>query len=351
METKKYWFLDALRGIAIIMVLLVHVSYAGIPMNTYLTHIGVFGVSLFFMISSYTLSLSQYKKEYNLRTIKEFFIKRFFRIYPLYVLTISIIFAFKIMGHRLGYDYMTAAWASLDLFNVFSHYTFLFGFFPNTLNAVWVWEWSLFVEFCFYIVFLPILYYLSKSLPKILWFIIWTTCVSILWWQIYFFIWNQSLEHFFFFSPLNHLVDFSVWFLLFYIHRQYDTHQKKILSYKMHLFVLIITIIWCVMLYMLGIHTHIIWLIPFFFLSIWMLYGSWVFRLFAESPFLIYLWKVSYSVYLNNIFIFLILGKLPFHWFIKLWIWLILIYWISYFTYKIELRGINIWKKKASYLS
>ncbi|HCR1927425.1 hypothetical protein AF35_00289 [Enterobacter roggenkampii CHS 79] len=60
---------------------------------------GSFGVDLFFMISGFIIALSTAKSEDNMLT--KYVVKRFFRIYPLFIITLAIFYLFqtKIIFH------------------------------------------------------------------------------------------------------------------------------------------------------------------------------------------------------------------------------------------------------------
>ncbi len=93
-----YQFLDCLRGFAIVMVIIHHVGFrfyylVDDPVTRFLMSIGWAGVDIFFAISGYLITkilLVANKKN----DIKKFFIKRIFRIIPLYFLAIIFYFIF-----------------------------------------------------------------------------------------------------------------------------------------------------------------------------------------------------------------------------------------------------------------
>jgi len=104
---------DDLRGIAILSVVIYHyffVYYANKSINSHMLtqfnvfnnyfNLGIFGVSLFFLISGFVIPMSfSFKRESKFDTLKKFAIKRFFRLYPTYwfsIIFISVfIFLFK----------------------------------------------------------------------------------------------------------------------------------------------------------------------------------------------------------------------------------------------------------------
>jgi len=81
-------FIDALRGLAIFGVFIVHSSQSidGLPRwLSSLASQGARGVQLFFVISAFTLFLSLSTRRKNeKRPTLNFFIRRFFRIAPLF---------------------------------------------------------------------------------------------------------------------------------------------------------------------------------------------------------------------------------------------------------------------------
>ncbi|HEY9657997.1 MAG TPA: acyltransferase family protein [Allocoleopsis sp.] len=82
----KLQSIDSLRGIAILLVILVHTSKSveglSFPISA-ISNYGQMGVQLFFIVSAYTLCLSmERRREERLKEVN-FFIRRFFRIAPL----------------------------------------------------------------------------------------------------------------------------------------------------------------------------------------------------------------------------------------------------------------------------
>src|SRR4051812_15175344 len=84
---NRFGYIDELRGIAVLLVVLVHVGYYT-DENLIIAQIsryGRYGVQLFFLLSAFTLCHSMARlpaltgREYG-----AFFIRRFFRIAPLY---------------------------------------------------------------------------------------------------------------------------------------------------------------------------------------------------------------------------------------------------------------------------
>lgn len=98
-----YQFLDSLRGVAIILVVIHHVSlhFPQLPIDfvaEILVRIGWSGVDIFFAISGFLITKILMESSAK-RDIKRFFIKRFFRIVPLYFTAIFIYFIFGTIVH------------------------------------------------------------------------------------------------------------------------------------------------------------------------------------------------------------------------------------------------------------
>ena len=101
-KSNRIYILDDLRGIAILVVLIYHYFFVYYKdkeiSNIFLTNyhilndyfnLGAFGISLFFLVSGFVIPMSLKGKQ-NLKNVYNFFVKRFFRLYPSY--WIGIIF-------------------------------------------------------------------------------------------------------------------------------------------------------------------------------------------------------------------------------------------------------------------
>jgi exopolysaccharide production protein ExoZ len=142
----RIFYLDYCRFFAIITVILTHVGHQSsfsyiIP--RYLSDLGRFGVQLFFVISGITIFLSYnnlIKKSFN--PIKAFYVKRFFRIVPLFVI-IGIYYSFS---QNIPFLKMMNPLSGLD---------------PRYINSV-AGGWSIWNEMYFYLLF-PIYLYFRKT--------------------------------------------------------------------------------------------------------------------------------------------------------------------------------------------
>ena len=159
---SKLQYIDILRGIAILAVLAVH-SGSEIqnlfPITQYLFNYGQLGVQLFFVASAITLCLSM--SERSEERIANFYVRRFFRIAPLYYCAIIFYFFWRVIKNYaevgdifipLGYGFV----------GVFENIIFLHGFDPRNSNFVVPGGWSIATEMCFYAIF-PLLFIIQAK--------------------------------------------------------------------------------------------------------------------------------------------------------------------------------------------
>jgi peptidoglycan/LPS O-acetylase OafA/YrhL len=143
-DLRKLHFIDSLRGLAILLVLLVHsgglIELFGTKLA--LTNIGQRGVQLFYEVSAFSLLYSYYSRREA--SWAAFFIRRFFRIAPLFYLSIAANFIWTVLILRMP---------PLSPASYVSGFLFLFGFHPSTINAVAPAGWSIAVEAVFYALF------------------------------------------------------------------------------------------------------------------------------------------------------------------------------------------------------
>jgi peptidoglycan/LPS O-acetylase OafA/YrhL len=159
---ERYDFIDSLRGIAIIMVILVHstllVSNLEENWVSNLFYAGKNGVILFFIVSAFTMYLSIEKRK---ESISIFYTRRFFRIAPMFYIAIPLYLIVFGFGNR----YWLGDQESITAVNITSHYLFLNGFNPYWINSIINVEWSIAVEMMFYII-VPFMFYWINNAKK-----------------------------------------------------------------------------------------------------------------------------------------------------------------------------------------
>lgn len=167
MEPKKYEYIDSLRGIAMLLAIMVHVQFIeGIttaidyfsPIAKSIILTGSMGINLFFIASAFTLMLSQQKRQYENHANRNFFIRRFFRIAPLYYCAI-IFFTF---AYFVGFDPASIDWANVPKKDLILNLLFINGLFPEHIHHYVPGGWSITIEFMFYALF-PFLFLKLKT--------------------------------------------------------------------------------------------------------------------------------------------------------------------------------------------
>lgn len=173
-------FVDGLRGIAVLMVILVHVSqsigdghYLSSSIQTYV-NAGARGVQLFFILSAFTLFSSNSRRAENEeRPLLRFYIRRAFRILPFWWVMAAVWLTYGVIhDHQLALN------------SFFLAVTFLFGFSRFNLALELIpGGWSLFVEETFYLI-LPFITKRLKSLYDAIGATILLLILSIIWMKL-----------------------------------------------------------------------------------------------------------------------------------------------------------------------
>lgn len=147
--------LDALRGLAIVGVLLFHAYIVNVIPHLLWSRTvgqGAEGVGLFFIVSALTLSASWHnRKRRDPKPTAAFWARRFFRIAPLFYVVLVI--AWLIGQGKPGYAPNAMAQNVFTPGNLLAHVTFAFGWIPAYQNSWLGVEWSIGTEMAFYLLF------------------------------------------------------------------------------------------------------------------------------------------------------------------------------------------------------
>ncbi len=142
----RFDFLDALRGIAALSVLLYHVLGLAIPefdgLKTTVFHLGNFGVLLFFICSGFVITNSLETKQ----SLGRFWRQRFFRLYPLYWTCLLV----AVTLGMLNLMELQPPWYEQPLVLTLMNLTMFHNFlgYHHMIGGIW----TLTVEMSFYIV-------------------------------------------------------------------------------------------------------------------------------------------------------------------------------------------------------
>lgn len=153
---NRFAYIDALRGYAILAVIAVHCSQ-GAPGLAWpwrpLLDQGSRGVQLFYVASAITLCMSWHTRQDGAAA---FYVRRLFRIAPLFWLAIPAFLAIEGFGPRY--------WApsGIDWRHVTATALFVHGFHPQSITSVVPGSWTIANEMTFYAIF-PALIFLLRS--------------------------------------------------------------------------------------------------------------------------------------------------------------------------------------------
>src|SRR6266702_650901 len=142
--------LDFLRGLAIAGVMAIHVSQS-FPSNIHAVDFtfvcGWVGVNVFYFVSAMTMCLMWTQRTSEANPTREFYIRRFLRIAPLFWLAIPLYLV--VNGTGPSYN----APDGIGPLQVILTATFLHGFWPDSINSVVPGDWSIAAEMTFYLIF------------------------------------------------------------------------------------------------------------------------------------------------------------------------------------------------------
>ncbi len=294
---KKLDYINAIRGLAILGVIMVHSSqYGEFSVPKIISNIigqGARGVQLFYLASAFTLFIS-FKNRFTSEKfpIRNFFLRRFFRIAPMYYLGIC----YYIFQNGLGPRYWLGDATNITSLNIISNLTFLHGFNPYWITSLVPGGWSIAVEMTFY-AFLPYMFSRLKNLNQAFNFFI--ICLLL------------KLGLHLFFMKYNLISDHRLWseYLFLYFPSQLPVFCLGIILY----FVVIenesirnisgdsILVFSALLLLQFGsgiqflLSNHILFGVVFFILSFSL--SKFQFKLLV-NPIVNYIGKISFSMYL-----------------------------------------------------
>lgn len=347
-KTKKYEYLDSMRGIAILLVVLGHVgnmigeqAYAYFPsfLQQFIYN-GHLGVQMFFVVSAFTLMMSYENRKGETQATKKFFIRRFFRIAPMYYLAILVTSL-----QMINFDFANFHWHTFHKTALVTNALFINSLSPSTINNFVIGGWSISVEFMFYLI-LPFLCARVKSLNGFLTFTLLTLLLSSLLLFLLKGTWvdgNEFLRYYFF----NHLPVFGLGLTAYWINKE---GKDAIVKPRVLLLLLSTIFVYC----FAELPFAFLYSLVYFMILMVQSRKAYSFlsnKVFAEVG------KVSFSLYLVHFALMDLIGRWDLLRFVEInstfsayanvVILFILLagasYLISYFTYKyIEEKGQNI---------
>jgi peptidoglycan/LPS O-acetylase OafA/YrhL len=154
---QRLEFLDALRGLAAVYVVLFHLRYVGdVPVPSSLSgfvDLGGSGVMLFFVVSCFSLFYTMPARLKQSRPLLSFYLHRLFRIAPLFYVWLVVEF----LSNRLYYgNYISPTEVLHSVF-------FIFNLVPGRQEGIVKASWTIGVEMLFYVLF-PLIYFTTKTI-------------------------------------------------------------------------------------------------------------------------------------------------------------------------------------------
>lgn len=189
--------LDFARGMMATLVFLSHAALltGAVGDLRHLFRLGGVAVEIFMFISGFLMlwhfQLRETKEPWNkMTTWRAFWVRRFFRMAPLYWVLLVIIYAFHQPLHDFHHqihETFPLPWAgrevdpgridtSLSAGNILAHFSFVFGIIPKWASNNLLPDWSITLEMQFYLLF-PLL---AMMMKRVGWLLL-TIAVLILW--------------------------------------------------------------------------------------------------------------------------------------------------------------------------
>jgi peptidoglycan/LPS O-acetylase OafA/YrhL len=152
-KKQKFESIDMMRGIAILMVIAVHIYQriqGDMLLGTFARY-GQMGVQLFFIASAFTLCYSLDFGNSKNEPLRNFYIRRFFRIAPGYYAGIIIYFTINVLFQLINHPNLWSV--NYSPVNISANFLFLNGIYPPANNNVVPGGWSIGTEMLFYVIF------------------------------------------------------------------------------------------------------------------------------------------------------------------------------------------------------
>jgi peptidoglycan/LPS O-acetylase OafA/YrhL len=255
---NKLAYIDMMRGCAILMVIAVHTSqqFTRItPQIKLLAQYGQMGVQLFFVASAYSLCLSWVRRQDEPNRLAKFYLRRLFRIAPLYYLAIIVYFSVH-LGVQMLQGAQHLEFHQYNFESIAANVFFIHGVYPSANENVVPGGWSIGTEMAFYLIF-PVLFAIferanSRGQSLLLWCLVMLSMIPNL---LNLAILSRSdgftntLNNLFYNNSfayqhlLNQLPVFLIGIVAFYEHQRSNQPKSKYYSYRQALYFLLATLV------------------------------------------------------------------------------------------------------------
>lgn len=175
-DTKNdLWAMEALRGLAILSVLILHtMPHYGFREDGWMSIVSRLAVPLFFSVSGFCISLGLFRRSYARQSnnIRNFWRRRFHRIYPPYIIA-ALIYLIKIIFVAQS----VKGWE--EIFKVFVFNATLTQVLMGPITPLNPAFWSLCVEFQFYIIVSLCLLVANYWKNFVVYFVVLLSCLAL----------------------------------------------------------------------------------------------------------------------------------------------------------------------------
>ena len=269
------------------------------------------GVQLFFVVSGFTL-ISSWRRRHD--GAWPFYIRRFFRIAPMF--WFAILFFMFFSGWNSRY------WApdGITSNQVFLTAIFMHGWHPASFNSVVEGGWSIAVEFTFYLIF-PILMFNIRNLKQAIWALVLFYCLSLACMHYFYlyraFLWPDVTQDYLTWNLLNlwiinqmpvFIIGLLTYYLIEKFHNILPTLSFNIVLYGSILLMVVISLRpdpYNLFHQLLSIYLAF----AICFGGVLFALAGGVGKLLINKP-IQYLGKISYSAYINHFIVLGVLGQL-----------------------------------------
>lgn len=302
---KRLEHIDALRGLAALAIILFHlvrIPTPNLPLPNYLSFISArfgLGVPMFFIISGFSIFFSLTSRKQDSRWISKFFIRRYFRIAPLFYFMLGFwIIRYALRGNIQPFH------------DIIINLLFIYNFFPGKHQSI-VWAgWPISIEICFYLA-VPFLFRFIDSFWKSILLLLLSFSLSAFF-QIFLGTFEGIPKNYYYMNIATHFPFLSIGIVSFFVYKEININQKKITIFCLFLILLVAMISLIeIGVFKIPIQFHFfekyIWGV--FLASILILLGSYKIKYCVNNT-TQYLGKISYSLYLGHPFIIYSLGSL-----------------------------------------